>query len=60
MGCNAGLNALNAVSGWAAANPGKLAVMVCVEVCSAAYVFDGTMRTSVVNSLFGDGAAASP
>jgi predicted naringenin-chalcone synthase len=31
--------------------------MVCVEVCSAAYVFDGTMRTSVVNSLFGDGAA---
>jgi polyketide synthase Type III len=33
-------------------------VMVCVEVCSAAYVFDGTMRTAVVNSLFGDGAAA--
>ncbi|GAA2591371.1 3,5-dihydroxyphenylacetyl-CoA synthase DpgA [Streptomyces axinellae] len=58
MGCNAGLNALTSVSGWAAANPGKLAVMVCVEVCSAAYVFDGTMRTSVVNSLFGDGAAA--
>ncbi|NEY35710.1 type III polyketide synthase [Streptomyces sp. PRKS01-65] len=58
MGCNAGLNALAAVSGWATANPGKLAVMACVEVCSAAYVFDGTMRTSVVNSLFGDGAAA--
>jgi polyketide synthase Type III len=32
--------------------------MVCVEVCSAAYVFDGTIRTAVVNSLFGDGAAA--
>ncbi|WP_328966643.1 3,5-dihydroxyphenylacetyl-CoA synthase DpgA [Streptomyces sp. NBC_00239] len=58
MGCNAGLNALNAVSGWARANPGQLAVMVCAEACSAAYVFDGTMRTSVVNSLFGDGAAA--
>jgi polyketide synthase Type III len=58
MGCNAGLNALNAVTGWAAKNPGELALMVCVEVCSAAYVFDGTMRTSVVNSLFGDGAAA--
>ncbi|MFJ2581081.1 3,5-dihydroxyphenylacetyl-CoA synthase DpgA [Kitasatospora aureofaciens] len=58
MGCNAGLNALNAVAGWAGANPGKLAVMVCAEACSAAYVFDGTMRTSVVNSLFGDGAAA--
>ncbi|HKT03108.1 MAG TPA: 3,5-dihydroxyphenylacetyl-CoA synthase DpgA [Rugosimonospora sp.] len=58
MGCNAGLNALNPVSSWAAANPGKLAVMVCVEVCSAAYVYDDTMRTAVVNSLFGDGAAA--
>ncbi len=58
MGCNAGLNALNAVAGWAHAHPGELAVMVCIEVCSAAYVFDGTMRTAVVNSLFGDGAAA--
>ncbi|XHM95797.1 3,5-dihydroxyphenylacetyl-CoA synthase DpgA [Peterkaempfera sp. SMS 1(5)a] len=58
MGCNAGLNGLNAVTGWAQANPGRLAMMVCTEACSAAYVFDGTMRTSVVNSLFGDGAAA--
>jgi predicted naringenin-chalcone synthase len=58
MGCNAGLNALNAVSGWSAVNPGRVAIMICVEVCSAAYVFDDTMRTSVVNSLFGDGAAA--
>jgi len=58
MGCNAGLNGLNAVAAWARANPGKLAVMLCVEICSAAYVFDGTMETAVVNSLFGDGAAA--
>jgi predicted naringenin-chalcone synthase len=58
MGCNAGLNALNAATSWAHANPGRLAIMLCVEVCSAAYVFDGTMRTAVVNSLFGDGAAA--
>jgi polyketide synthase Type III len=59
MGCNAGLNALNATSNWASAHPGKMAMMVCIESCSAAYVFDGTMRTSVVNSLFGDGAAAA-
>jgi len=59
MGCNAGLNALAAVAGWAAARPGELALMVCIEACSAAYVFDGTMRSSVVNSLFGDGAAAA-
>jgi 3,5-dihydroxyphenylacetyl-CoA synthase len=59
MGCNAGLNALNAVAAWSAVNPGRAAVLVCAEVCSAAYVFDDTMRTSVVNSLFGDGAAAA-
>ncbi|MBD0423936.1 type III polyketide synthase [Streptomyces sp. TRM S81-3] len=58
MGCNAGLNALNAVAAWAVANPGKVAVLLCVEACSAAYVIDSTMRTAVVNSLFGDGAAA--
>lgn len=58
MGCNAGLNALAAVSGWVSTHPGQLAVMVCIEACSAAYAFDGTLRTAVVNSLFGDGAAA--
>jgi predicted naringenin-chalcone synthase len=58
MGCNAGLNALAAVAGWSAANPGQTAILLCVEVCSAAYVFDDTMRSAVVNSLFGDGAAA--
>lgn len=58
MGCNAGLNALAAVTGWASTHPGQLAVLVCIEACSAAHVLDGTMRTAVVNSLFGDGAAA--
>jgi predicted naringenin-chalcone synthase len=58
MGCNAGLNALNVVAGWSAAHPGELAVVLCTEACSAAYAMDGTMRTAVVNSLFGDGAAA--
>lgn len=58
MGCNGGLNALNAAASWAFANPGKLAIMLCVEICSAAYVTDETLRTGVVNSLFGDGAAA--
>lgn len=58
MGCNAGLNALNGTAAWARGNPGRLAVMVCAEACSAAYTFDATMRTAVVNSLFGDGAAA--
>jgi polyketide synthase Type III len=59
MGCNAGLNGLAPVANWALANPGRYAVLACVEVCSAAYVFDHTFRTAVVNSLFGDGAAAA-
>ncbi len=58
MGCNAGLNGLTAVTGWSARHPGELGVLACIEVCSAAYVVDSSMRASVVNSLFGDGAAA--
>ena len=58
MGCNAGLNGLNPVASWAMANPGRTAMMLCIEICSAAYVFDRTMRTAIVNSLFGDGSAA--
>lgn len=58
MGCNAGLNGLGATAGWSELHPGELAVMICIEVCSALYVFDDEMSSAVVNSLFGDGAAA--
>jgi 3,5-dihydroxyphenylacetyl-CoA synthase len=58
MGCNAGLNALNVIAGWTVANPGELAVVLCSEACSSAYAMDSTVRTAVVNSLFGDGSAA--
>jgi len=59
MGCNAGMNGMITASQWAVANPGRLAMLLCVENCSAAYVFDMTIRTGVVNSLFGDGVAAA-
>ena len=58
MGCNAGLNGLNPVANWAVANPGQNALMVCCEVNSALYIYDDTVGTGVVNSLFGDGCAA--
>ena len=58
MGCNAGMNGLNTVASFCRANPGKLALMVCVEVCSAAYVVNADLVTGVVNALFGDGCAA--
>lgn len=58
MGCNAGLNALQPLANFCKGEPGRVGVQVCVEVCSAAYVTDGSVRNTVVNSLFGDGAAA--
>lgn len=58
MGCNAAMNALRAAAGIAARTPGALGVQLCVEVCSAAYAVNDSLSTAVVNSLFGDGAAA--
>ncbi|MEC8379195.1 MAG: 3,5-dihydroxyphenylacetyl-CoA synthase DpgA [Myxococcota bacterium] len=58
MGCNAGLNGLNPVTSWVKANPGRLAMMICCEVNSALYIYDDSIGTGVVNSLFGDGCAA--
>ena len=58
MGCNAGINGLATVRGLAAASPGRNAVLLSAEICSAGYVFDMSMRTAVVNSLFGDGVSA--
>jgi alkylresorcinol/alkylpyrone synthase/polyketide synthase Type III len=58
MGCCAGMNSLQCATSLAVANPGKNVLLVCVEICSAAYVNDDTIQTAVVNSLFGDGGAA--
>jgi 3,5-dihydroxyphenylacetyl-CoA synthase len=58
MGCNAGLNGLNPVTSWVKANPNRVALMVCCEINSALYIYDHTIGTGVVNSLFGDGCAA--
>lgn len=59
MGCNGGLNALQPLANYCRLYPDKIGIILCVEVCSAAYVFDHTLRTSIVNCLFGDGAAAA-
>jgi 3,5-dihydroxyphenylacetyl-CoA synthase len=59
MGCNAGLNGMNPLVQWVRNNPGRVALLVCCEINSAMYVIDDTPRTGIVNSLFGDGAAAA-
>jgi len=67
MGCHAGLNGMRSAANWVTqrANHGKYAVLACIEVCSAEYVWDPkTMQSrsclgiAVTNSLFGDGASA--
>jgi 3,5-dihydroxyphenylacetyl-CoA synthase len=58
MGCNAGMNGLFSAARFAEANPGKNVMLLSCEICSAGYVFDMTIRTAVVNSLFGDASAA--
>jgi 3,5-dihydroxyphenylacetyl-CoA synthase len=59
MGCNAGLNGLNPLVQWVRNHPGQVALLVCCEINSAMYVLDETPRTGIVNSIFGDGAAAA-
>jgi alkylresorcinol/alkylpyrone synthase/polyketide synthase Type III len=59
MGCNAGLNGMNPLVQWVRNHPGRVAMLVCCEINSAIYVLDDTPRTGIVNSLFGDGAAAA-
>jgi 3,5-dihydroxyphenylacetyl-CoA synthase len=59
MGCNAGLNGLNPLVQWVKNHPDRVALLVCCEINSAMYVVDETVRTGIVNSLFGDGAAAA-
>ncbi len=56
MGCNAGMSALRTAA--ALAKTGKVGLMLCCEVNSAIYVRDESVRTGIVNSLFGDGAVA--
>jgi 3,5-dihydroxyphenylacetyl-CoA synthase len=59
MGCNAGLNGMNPLVQWLRNHPGRVGLLVCCEINSAIYVVDDTPRTGIVNSLFGDGAAAA-
>ena len=58
MGCNAALNALQNAAGLARAYPGANILVVCCEICSAAYVPTRNIEHAVVNSLFGAAAAA--
>lgn len=58
MGCNAGMSALQSAHHSVKADDDRTTLIVCCEVNSAGYLIDETVRTGIVNSLFGDGASA--
>ena len=58
LGCAGAMPALQRVWDFAAARPGRKALMLAVEICSASYYIDDDLETVVGNAICGDGAAA--
>lgn len=57
-GCSGAFPALQRGFDFATARPGRAALVLCVEVCSATYFVDDEDETLVANALCADGAAA--
>src|SRR5947208_5581788 len=58
LGCAGALPALQRAWDYARARPGRLALVLAVEICSASYYLDHTLETAVANAICADGAAA--
>jgi alkylresorcinol/alkylpyrone synthase/polyketide synthase Type III len=58
MGCAGAMPGLQRAYDFVRANPGKRALVVTVEICSACYYVDESLETVVGNAICGDGAAA--
>lgn len=58
-GCASAIVALEQASNYLRAFPGRRALVVAVEICSAAYVTDDSPETAVANAIFADGAGAA-
>jgi len=58
LGCAGALPALQRAVDFVRANPGRQALMLAVEICSACYYVDNTLETVVGNAICADGAAA--
>jgi predicted naringenin-chalcone synthase len=58
-GCASGIVALQQAHNYLRAFPGRRALVVSVEICSATYVVDDALETAVANAIFADGAAAA-
>ena len=58
LGCAGALPTLQRAVDFVRANPGRKALMLAVEICSACYFVDNTLETAVGNAICADGAAA--
>ncbi len=58
LGCAGAVPTLQVARDFVRANPGRLALMLAVEICSACYYVDNTLETVVGNAICADGAAA--
>jgi len=58
LGCAGAVPTLQRASDFVRAHPGRVALMLALEICSASYYFDNTLETAIGNAICGDGAAA--
>ena len=58
LGCGGALPTLQRACDFVRAYPGRRALMLAVEICSACYFVDSSMETVVGNAICADGAAA--
>jgi polyketide synthase Type III len=58
LGCAGALPTLQRAVDFVRANPGRQALMLAVEICSACYYVDKTLETVIGNAICADGAAA--
>jgi alpha-pyrone synthase len=58
MGCAAAMNGYRIAMDYAKSNPGKYALMVCVEISSVHTTFKDSVNDAILHAIFADGAAA--
>jgi predicted naringenin-chalcone synthase len=58
LGCAGALPTLQRSTDFVRANPGRLALVLAVEICSSCYYVDNTLETVIGNAICADGAAA--
>lgn len=59
MGCAAAMNGFRNANDYVSANPGKYALMICVELSSVHTTFDDNINDAILHAIFADGCAAA-